>query len=363
VVATDLFDAYRLGSQSLANRIVMSPMTRNRSPRGVPTTLNAEYYAQRASAGLIVAEATAVSEEGIGYLDTPGIFNAEQIAGWRVVTDEVHRCGGRIFSQLWHCGRNAHPGVLRPGELPIAPSPIPAEGTISIPTGRTPFSVPRALASAEIPVLVARYRRAAVNAREAGFDGVEIHAGNGYLLDQFLRQSSNQRSDRYGGSVENRCRLLWEIAEAVVDVWGSARVGVRISPMHLKYGIYDPDPERLYTLAIDGLNRIGIAYLNVREGSGPGQPPSPAVDFIGLRARFAGSYVANDGYDLERGLHARRSETADLISFARPFIANPDLVERLKLEAPWNPLDLKTLYGGDHRGYTDYPTWNESLVS
>jgi N-ethylmaleimide reductase len=353
----DLFSPVRVGALELPNRIVMAPMTRQRAGAGnAPTALNATYYAQRASAGLIVSEATQVSPQGVGYLNTPGIHNAEQVAGWRLVTDAVHAAGGRILLQLWHVGRISHPSLQPGGALPVAPSAVRPEGKSYTANGSEPFVTPRALETAEIPGIVEDFRRGAENARAAGFDGVEIHAANGYLIDQFLRDKTNRRSDRYGGSTENRARFLLEIAEAVAGVWGPERVGVRLSPTYSYNDIADSDPAATFGHAVTQLDRLALAYLHLVE-PGPKDPAvsSPIPDARFFRTLWRCALIANRGYDLERASAALASGAADLVSFAALYLANPDLPERFRRGGPFNPPDRATYYGGDAKGYIDYP--------
>jgi N-ethylmaleimide reductase len=351
-----LFDPVQLGLLSLTSRLVMSSMSRDRSPGGVPTALNAQYYAQRASAALVVTESTAVSARGVGWPNTPGIYTPQQVAGWRRVTDAVHQRGGRIFLQLWHCGRNSHPLTQPGGALPIGPSALLPEATIRTAQGRMPLPVPHELTRHEIPGVVDEFRQAARAAQDAGFDGVQVHAGNGFLLDQFLRDSSNRRRDAYGGTVQNRCRLLIEVVEAVCAVWGRERVGVRLSPANpTNYRLRDSDPALLLGTALAMLDELGIAYVDVVEGSTTAEPPTHALDYAALRRRFRGLYVANNGFRTREQAEQALRTHADLISFGRPFIANPDLPLRLQTGAPLNPLDAEHLYSPDHRGYTDYP--------
>jgi N-ethylmaleimide reductase len=356
---TDLFEPVRLGSYRLANRIVMAPLTRSRAGEdGVPTPLMAEYYAQRASAGLIVAEGTNVSAQGRGYALTPGLFTGEQVQGWRPITFAVHAQGGRIFPQLWHVGRMSHPSLQPGGALPVAPSAIRPEATSFTSAGFKPCVTPRALATSEIPAIVEQYRQAAHNALLAQFDGVEIHAANGYLLEQFLRDSTNKRTDAYGGSRENRARLLLEVAQAVVEECGGERVGIRLSPLNRGNGAdLDSDPAGTYGYVVERLNAFGLAYIHVIEGAtqGPREVPG-GFDLQVLRRAFNGLYMANNGYDLDLALQARQRNLADLIAFGRLYIANPDLVERLRSSAPLNVPERETFFGGGARGYTDYPT-------
>ena len=323
----------------------------------VPSPLAPDYYAQRASAGLIIAEATVISLHGKGYENTPAIYNAAQVAAWRPVTRAVHGAGGRIFLQLWHVGRISHPGNQPGGALPVAPSAIRPAGQIRIAGEMRPFETPRALASEEIPAVVAEFAAAARNAQEAGFDGVELHGANGYLIEQFLRDSTNRRTDRYGGSAENRCRFALEAVEAVVKVWGADRVGIRISPVSpVNDSGPDSDPAATYGLLVERLNPFGLAYLHVVEGATQGpRAVAGGFDLQRLRRAFSGLYMANNGYDLALALAARRDGLADLVCFGRPFIANPDLVARLRTGAPLAEIDRDTLYRGGAEGYTDYP--------
>ncbi len=353
----DLFSSLKLGEIELANRIVMAPMTRCRSVGGnVPNPLAATYYAQRATAGLIVSEATQVSPQGVGYVRTPGIHSAEQVAGWQKVTEAVHKAGGKIFLQLWHVGRVSHPDFHN-GELPVAPSALPVEGETFTPLGKKKFVVPRALKLNEIPGVVAQYRKGAENAKLAGFDGVEVHGANGYLLDQFLRDGSNQRSDDYGGTIENRARLPLEVAQAVIEVWGSRRVGYRISPNFSRYSMSDTNPTATFSYLVEKLNAMGIVYLHHKEDvAEPPLLPSDNVRLVALlRNAFKGAYMINAGYDLTSGNAAIGWGEADLVAIGKPFIANPDLVARFKLRTPLNVPDSATFYSGEAKGYIDYP--------
>ena len=350
----DLFTPFDLGDLTLPNRIVMAPMTRNRAPDNVPTELMAEYYRQRATAGLIISEGAAISPQAIGYPGVPGIYSEAQVAGWQRVTDAVHEAGGRMFIQLWHVGRISHPDLQPDGVPPVAPSAIRPAGEVVTFEGPKPFVTPRALDLAEIPQIIDQYRQAAVNAKQAGFDGVEIHAANGYLLDQFLRDGTNRRTDAYGGSVENRFRLLGEVVKAVKHVWPEHRIGVRLSPENRFNDITDSNPQATFEEIVTRLSAITSGYLHVLEGDMTGQS-EPAVDYTRLRAAYHGPYMANNGYDFERATEAIASGYADLVSFGRPFIANPDLVERFRRGAPLNEPDEATFYGGGAEGYTDYP--------
>ncbi|WP_025870690.1 alkene reductase [Methylobacillus glycogenes] len=355
-MSQDLFSPTKLGSIQLANRIVMAPLTRNRAGQGnVPQPINAEYYAQRASAGLIITEATPISATAHGYPATPGIHDAAQVEGWKQVTAAVHAKGGKIVLQLWHVGRISHPSLQPGNALPVAPSAIKPAGQAFTYEGLQDFVTPRALAIEELPGIVADYARATRNALDAGFDGVEIHAANGYLLDQFLRDGTNQRQDEYGGSLENRTRLLLEVTKAVVDVAGAERVGVRISPLNPFNDISDSAPQRLFNHVASSLSPFGLAYLHVVEG-GMGGEATPDFDFEDLRRQFKGGYIANLAYDKARGNAAIASGHADAIAYGAIYIANPDLVERLRQDAPLNTPDQATFYGGDAKGYTDYPT-------
>lgn len=352
----DLFEASRLGALNLKNRIIMAPLTRSRTGHaGIPGALNATYYTQRASAGAIIAEATQISPQGQGYAFTPGIHTAAQVAGWKQVTEAVHRAGGTIILQLWHVGRISHPSLQPDGGLPVAPSAIRPEGKAFTEAGFEPFVTPRALATEEIAGIVEDYRQAALKAREAGFDGVEIHGANGYLIDQFLKDGTNRRSDRYGGSTLNRIRFLLEVTEAVVSVWGGDRVGLRISPASPANDIADSDPQPLFEQAVAALARFDLAFLHVVEGATGGARDTGGFDYAALRRLFKGAYVANNGYDRALAVETIAAGRADFIAFGRPFIANPDLVARLRDDAPLATLDRETLYGGDAHGYTDYP--------
>jgi N-ethylmaleimide reductase len=357
---TALFEPVTLGGDLvLPNRIVMAPLTRARAAKGdVQGTMNAEYYSQRASAGLIVSEATNISQEGKGYAFTPGIYTEAQVAGWRVVNDAVHAAGGRIFCQLWHVGRISHPSLQPGGGLPVAPSPVKPDVQAFTETGFAPMVTPRALETSEIPRLIADYVHAAECAKRAGFDGVEVHAANGYLLEQFMRTKTNHRTDAYGGSIENRARLTLEVTEAVVKVWGGGRVGIRLSPVspaNDMAGAAD-DAQPLYEHIVAGLQRLGLGYIHVIEGATQGPRDNLAFDYAAVRRLFTGLYMANNNYDLALAEEMVREGRADLIAFGRPFITNPDLVERLRTGIPLAPSSDKThWYGGGAEGYTDYP--------
>ena len=359
-----LFTPIRAGALDLSNRVVMAPLTRNRARAedDAPVDMHAEYYAQRADAGLIISEATQISPEGKGYAWTPGIYGDAQIEGWKAVTDAVHAKGGRIVLQLWHVGRISHTSLQPDGQAPVAPSAITADAKTFDGEGFVPTSAPRALETAEIPRLIADYVRAAENAKAAGFDGVEVHAANGYLLDQFLRDGANKRTDAYGGSVENRVRLLGEVVEAVAGVWGADRVGVRLSPFSNAGDLTDSDPITTFGAAIDRLNALGLAYLHLVEGQ-TGGPRTEEADLAALRGRWSGVYMANNGYDRQSAIEAVESGRADLVAFGRPYIANPDLAERLARNAPLNGPDPDTFYGGGREGYTDYPFLDASKAA
>ncbi len=363
---TSLFEPTHAGDIALANRIAMAPLTRNRAPDAIPTELTATYYAQRATAGLIISEATAISPEGQGYADVPGLYGTEQLDGWKKVTRAVHEAGGKIVVQLWHVGRISHTS-LQPGHAkPVAPSAIRAHAkTVLLKDGVPTFtdtSEPRALDAEELPRIVQDYRHAARNGIAAGFDGVEIHAANGYLIDQYLKTGANQRTDDYGGSIKNRARLLLEVTRAIVDEIGGGRTGIRLSPVTPANDIVDENPQPLFDYVVRELGKLGLAYVHVIEGAtgGPRELPDRPFDYAELRNAYRaaggkGAWMVNNGYD--RALaEAALANGADIVAFGRPFISNPDLVERLKQNAPLNELNRDTLYGGGAKGYTDYPT-------
>ncbi|KPW59926.1 NADH:flavin oxidoreductase/NADH oxidase family protein [Pseudomonas caricapapayae] len=352
-----LFEPYTLGNLTLANRIVMAPLTRNRAGAGlIPTELTATYYAQRASAGLIITEATQISPQAQGYQNTPGLYTSEQIAAWRKVTDAVHAAGGRIFVQLWHVGRVSHVDLQPDGAAPVAPSAIRAQTKTFVNNEFSDVSEPRALELSELPGIVNDFRQAAANAIAAGFDGVEIHGANGYLLDQFIKDNANLRTDAYGGSVENRARLLLEVVTAVVKEIGAQRTGVRLSPVSPANGVSSSDPQPQYEYIAEQLNALGIAYIHVIEGATGGSRDIAPFDYSALRQRFEHTYLANNGYDLDLATARLDARQVDLVAFGRPFISNPDLIERLKTSAPLTELNPATLYGGGAEGYIDYPT-------
>jgi N-ethylmaleimide reductase len=352
-MALDLFSPAKLGSIALKNRMVMAPLTRNRAGEGgVPHDLNVTYYAQRASAGLIITEATPISAMAHGYPALPGIYSDDQVAGWKKVVDAVHAKGGKIVLQLWHVGRISHPSLLN-GALPVAPSAIKPAGQAFTYKGLVDYVEPRALDAAELPAIVQDYVHATKCALKAGFDGVEIHSANGYLLDQFLRDGSNKRTDSYGGSFENRARLLMEVTAAVVAVAGADKTGVRLSPANPFNDMADSNPQALFNYVADVLNQFNLAYLHVVEGGMGGDVAS--FDFMQMRKHFKGAYMANFAYDKPLGNTAIASGHADVIAYGVPFLANPDLVERYKTDAPLNEADGNTFYGGAEKGYTDYP--------
>jgi N-ethylmaleimide reductase len=355
--ANDLFSTFKLGPHLLANRVVMAPMTRSRALEGnVPGPLAVEYYRQRASAGLIITEATQVSPEGQGYTRTPGIHSFEQVEAWKRVTDAVHREGGKIYLQLWHVGRIAH-ALNRPvpNVAIVAPSAIRAEGQMYTPEGMKELPVPRALELGEISRVVEDFRRASENALKAGFDGVEVHGANGYLADQFLESNSNKRSDRYGGSVENRARFLLEIVDAAASVWGADRVGVRLSPNGTFNDMHDENRLETFSYVIRELDSRGLAYLHLIEApslGGAGAIESPLRVF---RPLFKGTIIAAQGFELATAQATIREGLAELVAFGRAYISNPDLVERLKDSLPLSPGDPATFYAGEEKGYIDYP--------
>lgn len=356
---TDLFSPVTVGRYTLSNRVVMAPLTRSRAGAGdVPQAMTAAYYAQRASAGLLIAEATAISPQAKGYAFTPGIYSPAQVEGWRKVTDAVHAKGGHIFLQIWHVGRISHPDLQPGGTLPVAPSAVRPENSQAFTeTGLQAIPTPRALDTDEIAGIVGDFAQAAKNAVEAGFDGVEIHAANGYLLTQFLHDSVNRRTDAYGGSIPNRARIVVEIVAAVTKAIGADRVGIRISPLSTFNETQDSNPEALYAYLVEELNRFDLAYLHVIEGQTGGERAvAGGFDLSLLRRLYTGTYMANNGYSLDLAIEARRTGAADLVAFGRPFIANPDLVERLRTGAALNTPDQNTFYGGGEQGYLDYPT-------
>jgi len=365
-----LFDPVQAGDLPLANRIVMAPLTRNRAPDAIPTPLMAEYYAQRATAGLLITEATAISHQGQGYSDVPGLYGTEQLDGWKRVTRAVHEAGGKIVVQLWHVGRVSHNDLQPDGGAPVAPSAIAAKTkTVLIRNGAPVFvetSEPRALDAGEIPEIVHTYRAAALNAvQTCGFDGVEIHGANGYLLDQFLKNGSNQRTDDYGGPIRNRARLLLEVTRSIVDAIGGGRTGIRLSPVTPANDAFDSEPQPLFEHVVKQLAKLDLAYVHIIEGAtgGPRVLDERPFDYAALKAAYRaaggkGAWMVNNGYDKAMAEKAV-NEGADLVAFGKPYIANPDLVQRLRLDAPLNEPDQRTFYGGGAEGYTDYPALEE----
>jgi N-ethylmaleimide reductase len=355
-----IFTPFNMRGQILRNRIVMAPLTRNRAiPKiDTPQPLNAKYYAQRADAGLIIAEATQISSTGKGYAWTPGIYSPEQVAGWKLVTQAVHKKGGMIYLQLWHVGRISHPSLQPGGILPVAPSAIaPINQKTFIENGTfTEIGTPRALLLEEIPGIIDDYRKATRNAMEAGFDGVEIHAANGYLIHQFLADNSNHRTDIYGGAVTNRLRFALEVTEAVIAEIGAFRTGIRISPVSPANGIADSDPAAVFFPLVREFNRLNLAYIHVIEGVTGGPREFNGFDFHALRNEFKGPWMVNNGYTVDMAVEAIASGYADLVAFGKYFISNPDLINRIRKNAPLNEVDEAHLYGGDAKGYTDYPT-------
>ena len=347
---TTLFDPVQLGELFLPNRIIMSPLTRCRASEGrVPNALMATYYTQRATAGLIISEATSVTPMGVGYPDTPGIWSDEQVEGWKQVTDAVHKAGGRMVLQLWHVGRISDPLYLG-GKQPVAPSAIAARGNVSLVRPKKAYEVPRALGRDEIPRIVEAYGIGAQNAQKAGFDGVEVHGANGYLLDQFLQSSTNLRTDDYGGSLENRARLLLEVTDAAISVWGAGRVGVHLAPRCDAHDMGDNDPAATFGYVAKELGKRGIAFICTREHFGePALTPA-------LKKAFGKALIANEQFTKASATQAVQQGVADAVAFGKAFIANPDLVARFGRDAPLNELDTTTLYEGGPRGYTDYPS-------
>lgn len=356
-ITTPLLTTYTMGDMKLSNRVVMAPMTRSRAGEGnVPTELNAKYYRQRASAGLIISEGTQISKQGVGYPWTPGIHSGEQIEGWKKVTDAVHEEGGRIFAQIWHVGRISHP-YFHDGELPVAPSAVKPEGQAFTPEGMKDFVKPRALETEEIAGVIDDYVQAAKNAMKAGFDGVEIHGANGYLIDQFIQDATNQRTDRYGGSKKNRARFALEVTEAVADAIGSKRTGIRLSPSGEFNDMYDSNSKETFTYLIEQLNPLDLAYLHLVEPlSDVSDKPNYADNVAAFyRPAYNGTLIICGGYDRESGIEVLEAGNADLVAYAQLFLANPDLPERFAQNASLNEPDSDTFYGGREEGYTDYP--------
>jgi N-ethylmaleimide reductase len=357
---SNLFDSFTLGSNTLANRIVMAPMTRLRADGTIPTELMAKYYAQRATSGLIITECTMISPLSQGYMNVPGIYNDQQVAGWKGVTEAVHAAGGKIFLQIWHSGRVSHSALLG-GEKPVAPSAIAGIGHLHTPVGKVDLETPRALETAEIPEIIAQFRQAALNAKQAGFDGVELHGAFGYLIDQFLQDGSNQRQDHYGGSKENRARFLLEVVAAVVQVWDSSCVGIKLSPSNTFYGMFDSDASATFGYVIQALNDFDLAYIHLMEPNEGDLNTRAVINPVlaTFRPLYDGNIITNGGYDQETGMKAIASGKAQLVSYGRPYLANPDLVQRFRVNAKLNELNPATFYGRGNTedaeiGYTDY---------
>lgn len=359
-----LFEPFRLGEIELKNRLVMAPLTRNRATRGndAPNALNVEYYRQRAGAGLIITEGTQISQQGQGYVWTPGIYSQDQLAGWKAVVDAVHAEGGKIIPQLWHVGRVSHVSLQPASGAPIAPSAIQANTKTYIESGFAEVSAPRELSLDEIPGIIADYARAAENAKAVGFDGIELHGAHGYLLDQFLRDGSNTRTDIYGGPIENRVRLTLEVVDAVSRVFGKGRVGIRISPVSPANDARDSNPQALFLHLVEKLSEAGIAFIHVVEGATRDARDYLEFDYAPLRKAFKGAYIANNSLTRDLAIAALAEKRADLVAFGRLFIANPDLVERFRQDAPLNTPDVATFYGGDEKGYVDYPFLTEKAA-
>jgi len=353
----DLFSPIKIGNLTLKNRIFMAPLTRCRSvDNNIPNDLMATYYAQRASAGLIISEATQISPQGIGYPCTPGIYNKEQIQGWKNITDVVHKNGGNIFLQLWHVGRISHSSYLN-GELPVAPSAIKPAGEVYTFNGMKEYQTPRELTVTEIKELVKKYVTAAKNAMEAGFDGVEIHSANGYLLDQFLRDGTNIREDEYGGNIENRCRFLFDVIKETVAEIGSEKVGLRLSPSGTFNDMTDSNPKKHFEYICQKLNRFNLAYLHVVDAlEGDVKHGADVVELSVLRDVYDGVLITNGAYDKDRGNKSIESNNADAVSYGALYIANPDLPKRFETNTPLNEIDVSTFYTQDEKGYTDYPS-------
>jgi N-ethylmaleimide reductase len=362
---TDLFDRFDLKGLPLSNRVVMSAMTRTRATEDdVPTDVMRDYYVQRASAGLIVTECTQVSDQAHGIIRAPGLHRADQIAAWREITNAVHAAGGCIYCQIWHCGRVAHPD-MRGGEQPVGPSPIPATGDFFLPSGRVEFPVPRELALDEIPGIVADFAQAARNAREAGFNGVELHGANGYLQDQFLQDGSNRRADAYGGSIENRARLMLETAKAMINAWSADRVGVRLSPSSYLYGVDDSNKLETFGFVVRALDALQVGYLCLLEPNAKDAGRGVQINNVAetFRPMISVPIIVNTGFDKAKANAVLASGNADLVAFGVAYIANPDLVKRLRRDAPLNKPDPTTFYGVGPKGYTDYPVLADSVAA
>jgi N-ethylmaleimide reductase len=352
----DLFSPVKLGSHTLANRMVMAPMTRLRAIDSIPKPMMVNYYTQRASAGFIITECTMVSPMSNGYMNCPGIYSPAQISGWQKVTEAVHNAGGKIFLQLWHCGRISHSSLLE-GKQPVAPSAIAPVGKLHTPVGKVAMETPRALEKHEISEIIEQFRYCAENAYKAGFDGVELHGAFGYLIDQFLQDGSNQRTDEYGGSVENRAKFLLDVVKAVSSVWGADRVGIKLSPSNTFYGMFDSNPQATFTYVLQALNPISLAYVHLME---PNEIDLQNRDVINpvtplFRPIYQGTLITNGNYTKETANAALARGDADIVSFGKLFLSNPDLPKRFELDAPLNEPSFKTFYGSTEEGYTDYP--------
>lgn len=359
---THLFSPTKVGVYDLENRLVMAPMTRLRAIGSIPQPVMATYYAQRASAGLIVTECTAISPMSNGYMDCPGIHSSEQIEGWRRVTEAVHQASGKIFLQLWHCGRISHPALLN-GKQPLAPSAIAPVGELHTPIGKVTMETPRALEKEEIAEIIEQFRKGAENAKAAGFDGVELHGAFGYLIDQFLQDGSNHRTDEYGGSIENRARFLLEVVTAVSSIWGAEQVGIKLSPSNTFYGMADSDPLATFKFVLEALSSLNLAYVHLME---PSEIDLKNRDVLNpvvplFRPHYQGTLIANGNYTQETASIALAKDEADLVSFGRLFLSNPDLPTRFKQNASLNEADPRTFYGGTEEGYTDYPFLEQSV--
>jgi N-ethylmaleimide reductase len=353
LMTTDIFKSFQFGDLTLANRIVMAPMTRNRANKqGLVTSMMVTYYQQRATAGLIIAESSPVSRQGVGYPNTPGLFTEDQADSWKSLIEAVHMEGGHIFAQLQHCGRISHSSMQADNKLPVAPSALRPNGQVVTYSGMQDFETPRALDELEIPLIIAQFQRGAEMAKRAGFDGIEVHGANGYIIDQFLRDGSNRRSDVYGGCVGNRMRLLNEIIDTVCSVWPTDRVGVRLTPENSFNSMRDSNPQDHFEYFIEQLNARNLAYVHVLEGDMMSK--ESLVDYRSLRAKFSGTYIANNGYDLEKAQTTITNGDASLVAFGIPFLSNPDLVHRYRENLPLNEADVTTFYGGNEVGYTDY---------
>ncbi len=354
-----LLTSINIGPYHLPNRLVMAPLTRMRAPDSCPTDLMTTYYAQRASAGLIISEATPISKQGVGYPATPGIYNASQVNAWKKITAAVHAKQGHIFMQLWHVGRISHPDFHN-GELPVAPSAIAPKGKAITPTGMQAFVTPRALETDEISGIIEDYKTAAQNALDAGFDGIEIHSANGYLLDEFLRDGTNKRTDSYGGSLENRTRFLLEVTQALIGVCGADRVGIRLSPSGTFNDMSDSNPEAIFVYLLQQLNPLSLAYVHIIDAlEGDIRHGANVVNLETLRAAYNDTLIICGGYDQARAEDTLAQGLADAVAFGQLYIANPDLAERFKLNAPLNTPDASSFYGGTEKGYTDYPSLTE----